>query len=90
MFPIPLVLLIVSGFSGTAVPWTIAACVTALVGVGVLMLICRWRGIPHSWSWTVAALVFGPAVAITLSATHRRVPVAKLAPPTLTGCEVFG
>ena len=89
MFPIPLVLLIVAVISGKVLGWGIATGVTAAIGVGVLCFISRWRKLTYSWSWIAAAIVLGPCVGITLWATQRRL-AAPLAPPQLTGCEVYG
>lgn len=90
MFPIPLVLLIVAVITGEGLAWSIAAVVTAVVGLGVLLFISRWRKRTYSWSWIAAAILLGPCVGITLWATSQRRPAIDLAPPTLTGCEVFG
>lgn len=86
--PVPVIWLVVAFWEPS---WSLPiAGFSIALGLACLMAVSRWRKIPWAWGHAVAAIIVGPAAAMTLWAIHRSRPSEELAPAPLNGCEVFG
>ena len=86
--PVPVVWLVVSYWEPS---WALPiAGISAVLGLACLLGISRWRKFPWTRGHVAAAVIVGPAAAMTLWAIQRSRPNEELAPAPLNGCEVFG
>lgn len=86
--PVPIIWLVVAFWEPS---WSLPiAGFSIALGLACLMAVSRWKKNPWTWGHAVAALIFGPAAAMTLWAMLRSRPSEELEPAPLNGCEVFG
>lgn len=86
--PVPVVWLVVGYWEPS---WALPiAGISTVLGLACLLGLSRWRKIPWTKGHVAAAVIVGPAAAMTLWAIHRSQPSEESTPAPLNGCEVFG